>query len=420
MLLAFVCLLLCLQVETFLRAVAAEASYTTAGLPRLTPQGPGWGYANQSAWPRLCQTGRQQSPVSFSELKPHEVVYLKDAGPLAFSRGCTFAAEKTTLKIANEVNTISVRLIPLADPRNELPSPCTLRDPTTPNSTEYHLASMHFHSPAEHVFPRAAPDAELHLVFTQTQTSKKTRLMVVAVQLIASDKVNTTAVAELRHILLAGPLPPKNAFTTCTLEEDLAIEGLLPRRRSFLAYTGSLTTPPCTEGVRFVVLTSPQLISREALKRLTQAFMQARPGNHDGNRRATQPLNGRIVYRYFDRNHLNMSKSKGEMKDYYPYTSSEADVWGDGKLKKTAPSDALASSDFADAEANKHASRGKVHAWPHPLQRHEVIWLISAAVILFLVTAILYRCRNSKDGAGVGRNEVESLLRETSGYGTNP
>ncbi|RNF11610.1 putative carbonic anhydrase-like protein [Trypanosoma rangeli] len=415
---AIVFLLLCLQLHLFLQVASAETSYTTAGLPREKPHGPGWGYANLSAWPRLCRTGKQQSPVSFSELKPHEVVYLKGAEPLIFSRGCTFAAEKTTLKILNEVNTISVRLVPLNDPRDEVPGPCTVLDPIAPDLPEYHLVSMHFHSPAEHVFPRAAPDAELHLVFAQAQPSKLGRLMVVAVQLLASDRTNTTSVAELRHILLDGPLPPKNAFTTCTLEKDLAVEGLLPRRRSFLAYTGSLTTPPCTEGVRFIVLTSPQLMPREALEMLNLALMRARSGNHDGNRRPTQPLNGRVVYRYVDRSHVHMSK--GDMKDYFPYGFSDAGVWGSINLTTAATSDGVASSHLTAPGANNaYESRGKFHAWPRSLQQNEKTIIIAAALLLFLVAVILYCWRNIKFSAGVGENEVESLLRVPSGYGTN-
>ena len=58
---------------------------------------------------------------------------------------------------------------------------------------------------------------------------------------------------------------------------------LLPREFDFYSYEGSLTTPPCTEGVRFFILKTAVNIAKEQV----QAFpykMNARP---------VQPLNGR-------------------------------------------------------------------------------------------------------------------------------
>jgi carbonic anhydrase len=60
---------------------------------------------------------------------------------------------------------------------------------------------------------------------------------------------------------------------------------LLPREYEFYSYEGSLTTPPCTEGVRFFVLKSEVNIARGQIERFPFK-MNARP---------LQPLNGRAI-----------------------------------------------------------------------------------------------------------------------------
>ena len=67
-----------------------------------------------------------------------------------------------------------------------------------------------------------------------------------------------------------------------------AIAALLPPSRDYFEYSGSLTTPPCSEGVRWLVMKQPMTISpvqREALARIM----------HGPNNRPVQPLNARLV-----------------------------------------------------------------------------------------------------------------------------
>ena len=63
--------------------------------------------------------------------------------------------------------------------------------------------------------------------------------------------------------------------------------GLIPRERDYYAYDGSLTAPPCTEGVRWIVMKSPLELSAAQVARLKQLF--------PNNARPVQPLNGRVV-----------------------------------------------------------------------------------------------------------------------------
>jgi carbonic anhydrase len=54
--------------------------------------------------------------------------------------------------------------------------------------------------------------------------------------------------------------------------------GLLPADRGYWTYMGSLTTPPCTEGLRWFVFEQPITLSREQLHQFTQIYrMNSRP-----------------------------------------------------------------------------------------------------------------------------------------------
>ena len=61
----------------------------------------------------------------------------------------------------------------------------------------------------------------------------------------------------------------------------------LPKDRRYYQFIGSLTTPPCTEGVLWLVLKEPMTLSRDQLKLFTQLF--------PNNARPIQPSNGRVV-----------------------------------------------------------------------------------------------------------------------------
>lgn len=129
----------------------------------------------------------------------------------------------------------------------------------------YDLESLHFHLLGEHTVDGSASVMEAHLV----HRSGPVDLLVVAVR---------------------GERGEPNPEIDRILERDAAMDaaGLLPGDTSrFWTYTGSLTTPPCTEGVVWVVMKETLPVSKEQLGGLAR-FCK-------GNRRPTQPLNGRTV-----------------------------------------------------------------------------------------------------------------------------
>lgn len=66
-----------------------------------------------------------------------------------------------------------------------------------------------------------------------------------------------------------------------------AANEFVPNFKNYFTYSGSLTTPPCTEGVKWVVLKNPVSIEEEDV-----AALKALEGK---NNRPVQPLNGRVV-----------------------------------------------------------------------------------------------------------------------------
>ena len=69
---------------------------------------------------------------------------------------------------------------------------------------------------------------------------------------------------------------------------QVQIDDLLPADRSTFRYSGSLTTPPCSEGVRWFVFAEPIQLSSDQIKVFRKIF--------HGNNRPTQPLNDRMLW----------------------------------------------------------------------------------------------------------------------------
>jgi len=118
----------------------------------------------------------------------------------------------------------------------------------------YDLIQFHFHHPGEEAVKGKLPDMSLHLV----HKSADGKIVVVAVRL---NEGNGNAV-------LAGLWPhlPKTAGATDKMTDSMSPAGLLPTDRGYWTYEGSLSAPPCTEGVRWFVFEQQVEISRDQLR----------------------------------------------------------------------------------------------------------------------------------------------------------
>jgi len=138
---------------------------------------------------------------------------------------------------------------------------------------EYDLLQLHFHAPSEHTVNGHHYPLEMHLVHKAANGS----LAVVAV-MFEEGAEN----AELAKIWKNIPAHAHGVFKS---DAKVTAAGLLPAHQTYTKYSGSLTTPPCSEGVAWHVLTTPMQLSKDQIKAFRAII-------HDNNR-PIQPLNGR-------------------------------------------------------------------------------------------------------------------------------
>lgn len=190
----------------------------------------------------------------------------------------------------------------------------------TYEGSEYKLLQIHFHSPSEHTFSGGYYSAEAHLVHKNVHSNA---LLVLGVPLEVSamniQTMNNTFFQTLWS--KGGPLGGLIEDSDVTL---LPYSWLVPSRRSFYTYNGSLTTPPCKPNVRWIVFDEPVVMSQSDIHLLRSyaAFYKTNIlSAYGNNNRFPQPaLNGRTVY---------YSPSDGQCStttNVYSTTSTDDDV----------------------------------------------------------------------------------------------
>ena len=197
---------------------------------------------------RLCSAGIHQSPIDIVNPTPAKL------SPIIFNY------QSTSLNIRNTGNTIEV--VYPAGSWIEI------------DGTKYHLLQFHFHAPSEHTVVGNLYDMEMHLV----HKSEDGTLAVIGV-LIESGNTNT-AFTPFWHYLPSAPGESEQIK-----EVILNASDLLPSTKHAYRYIGSLTTPPCSENVKWFVLTTPVEMAHSQIAAFKAILY--------GNNRPPQPLNDR-------------------------------------------------------------------------------------------------------------------------------
>ena len=216
------------------------------------------GHTDAKHWAELdegfgtCKLGKHQSPIDIVTKKAQAAA---DAKPIGFAYTAGAA------EIVNNGHTIQVNL--------------PAGGSVSLDGVDYQLLQFHFHTPSEEKIDGRNFPLVAHLVHRNAQG----QLAVVAV-LFKLGKEN----AALKPVF--AQLPGKEG-------EKRAIDGgfdpaqLLPAARGYYAFSGSLTTPPCSEEVRWQVMKTPVELSSAQLASFRKLYkMNARP---------VQPLNDRTV-----------------------------------------------------------------------------------------------------------------------------
>ena len=148
----------------------------------------------------------------------------------------------------------------------------------------YQLVQFHFHAPSEHPINGVRYDAELHLVHT--------------------NDIGETAVVGVLLSSSLGGLPIFNTIMTnaptspgeVELHQEVNVSDMLPFRRGFYRYAGSLTTPACSESVQWFLLQDSVPITPRAVARLhTLISLFPNYRGYANNNRPVTNLNGRTV-----------------------------------------------------------------------------------------------------------------------------
>ncbi|MFD2111766.1 carbonic anhydrase [Thiorhodococcus fuscus] len=144
------------------------------------------------------------------------------------------------------------------------------------NGHEYALKQYHFHTPSEnHIRGKAFP-MEAHLVHVDAHG----KIAVIAVMI--QEGAENPALTE------AWSLMPEQPETKVHLHHPVSAEDLLPKNRDYYRFTGSLTTPPCTEGVAWLVMKEPVTASADQIRKF--ASVMGHPNN-----RPIQAANHRVI-----------------------------------------------------------------------------------------------------------------------------
>ncbi|MGB7547621.1 MAG: carbonic anhydrase family protein [Terracidiphilus sp.] len=221
---------------------AMAAAQTTAPWSYQGKDGPlNWGRLDPAY--KACAQGREQSPIDIrgahlnKALQPIEFHYI--AGPVT---------------LENNGHTVVVRVNPGSY--------------IVAGGVRYDLVEYHFHHPAEEAVKGKLADMDVHLV----HRSADGKLAVLAVRLSESRDFPNATLATLWDHLPAAP----GQFEK--IADMVNPGGLLPGDRGYWTYMGSLTTPPCTEGVRWFVFEEPLSISREQLRAFAALYrINSRP-----------------------------------------------------------------------------------------------------------------------------------------------
>ncbi|NET32156.1 MAG: carbonic anhydrase [Cyanothece sp. SIO1E1] len=209
-----------------------------------------WGYVGENSpehWGDLasvygvCQTGQQQSPIDLHGSIPAQLPELQ------------IDYQEMPLKIINNSHTIQVN----AAPGSQL----------TIGGESFELLQFHFHHPSEHTKSEQSYPMEAHFV----HRNRKGELAVLGVFMQIGQEHQA-----LRSIWAQMPTKagPEQVFRGTKITGDQ----LLPADKSSYRYFGSLTTPPCSEIVRWIVFQTPIEVSKQQIEKFSQLFpVNARP-----------------------------------------------------------------------------------------------------------------------------------------------
>ncbi|KAB7887567.1 carbonic anhydrase [Poseidonibacter ostreae] len=206
-------------------------------------------WANLDEKYSMCENGLNQSPINITNVIPAKL------NPLEFEG----SAKATTFE--NNGHSLQVNF--------------TSANSLAIDNEKYYLKQIHFHTPSENQINGTSYPMEAHLVHVNSAGN----LAVVAVMFeIIEDNLVLNKL--LRNL-------PENKGDKNRLKSEVLGYDILPSNKDYYRFNGSLTTPPCSEGVKWFVLKTPVGISKSQLA----DFDAVMPTNN----RPLQKINARTI-----------------------------------------------------------------------------------------------------------------------------
>lgn len=206
-----------------------------------------WSYSDVDAWDETCASGTEQSPIDLTDATDESLPDLE------------LDYQASAAEIVDNGHTIQVGL----------EDGGTL----TRAGVAYQLVQFHAHAPSEHLLEGKPFAAEVHLV----HQSEEGDLAVLGI--LIEKGAESSVIADVLELAPAEGADPVAAT------ESIDVATMLPDDLRTFRYDGSLTTPPCSEGVAWSVLTTPMTWSADQI-----ADFEAR---HPDSHRPPQPLGDR-------------------------------------------------------------------------------------------------------------------------------
>ncbi|WP_457597047.1 carbonic anhydrase [Hydrogenimonas sp.] len=245
------------KATTLLAGIALSATMAIAGDHTIH-----WGYSGHGGpehWGELsddfkmCMIGKNQSPIDLRT----DIAFETKLPPIEFDY------HTKAFDIVDNGHTEKVDINPGST--------------ITVDGIKFELKQFHFHTPSENRIDGKSFPLEAHFVHADEHGN----LAVIAL-MFEYGKPNET----LERIWRKLPEKPGVKHACSMTAAD--VMALLPKDKSYYRFNGSLTTPPCSEGVRWLVLKTPVTVSKAQVQKFARIMGHA-------NNRPVQPLNARVI-----------------------------------------------------------------------------------------------------------------------------
>ena len=227
-----------------------------------------WSYAGETSpehWAEIEKNsdcdGKNQSPINIIDL--NVVKTDNDSNRLAL----LYSPETKLTKVTNNGHSIQYDF--------------EKGDSICNQDKHFNLIQIHFHEPSEHTINGVRYPIEIHLVH-QGPENQYTVIAIMGIEGTESE-----AIERMESYL------PLKVGESKEIDRSLDLTSMFPKNKAYYNYSGSLTTPPCSEVVEWIIFKEPIVLSLEEVLKLKRDMPL-------DNYRDEQALNGRLVTLYTD------------------------------------------------------------------------------------------------------------------------